>query len=169
MRAHLTEKQLDTDGQDLRINNPQILPIRVQLLEGQAVNAIDQAAAKSDWLVMLYQNADSGNEREATMYFDGALEFKSIFGFSAANGAGAPREFTPQQGDQFTIYEEWVETDDDGNEVNNQYLGDTLTFSGQPFTVTAYAAYPGEYSVAITVEDLNGNTMSEYANVPVTE
>ena len=117
----------------------------------------------------IYTFADSGKEREATMYFDGALEFKSIFGFSGANGNGAPGKSRRKRVTQFTIYEEWVETDDDGNEVNNQYLGDTLTFSGQPFTVTAYDAYPGEYSVAITVEDLNGNTMSEYANVTVTE
>ena len=47
--------------------------------------------------------------------------------------------------------------------------GDTLTFGDAPFTITAYDAYPGEYSVAITVEDLNGNYISEYANVTVTE
>jgi uncharacterized protein (DUF2141 family) len=69
----------------------------------------------------------------------------------------------------FTVYEEWLEADADGYEVRNWYLGDTLTFNGAPFTVTAYDAYPGEYSVAITVRDLNGNEISEYANVTVTE
>ena len=117
----------------------------------------------------VYTFADSGKEREAVMRFDGALEFKSIYGFSGTNGAGAPREITPRQGDTFTIYEEWVETDEDGYEVINEYLGDTLTFSGKPITVTAYDAYPGDYSVAITVSDLNGNVISEYADVTVTE
>ena len=62
-----------------------------------------------------------------------------------------------------------MEPDEAGNEVRNWYFGDTLTFNGEPFTVTAYDAYPGEYSVAITVADLNGNEISEYANVTVTE
>lgn len=110
-----------------------------------------------------------GEEREAVMYFDGTLEFKSIYGFSGQNGTGAPREITPAKGDTFTIYEEWIETDEDGNEVTNQYAGDTLTFNGKPFTVTAYDAYPGEYTLAITVSDLYGNTTSEYATVTVTE
>ena len=117
----------------------------------------------------VYTFADSGQEREAVMLFDGALEFKSIYGFSGANGMGAPREITPKPGDQFTIYEQWVESDEDGNEVINQYAGDTLTFGGQPFTVTVYDAFPGEYSVAITVVDLSGNAVSEYAAVTVTE
>jgi hypothetical protein len=117
----------------------------------------------------VYTFADSRDEREAVMTFDGALNFVSIFGFTGANGGGAPREITPRPGDMFTVYEEWLEADADGYEVRNWYLGDTLTFNGAPFTVTAYDAYPGEYSVAITVRDLNGNEISEYANVTVTE
>jgi hypothetical protein len=117
----------------------------------------------------LYTFAGSGEEREAVMRFDGALAFKSIYGFSGANGMGAPREITPKAGDQFTIYEQWIESDEEGNEVINEYLGDTLTFGGQPFTVTAYDALPGEYSVGISVVDLSGNAVAEYAAVTVTE
>jgi hypothetical protein len=117
----------------------------------------------------VYTFADSGEERDAVMLFDGALEFKSIFGFSGPDGTGAPREITPQEGDQFTLYEEWIEEDEDGNMVTNFYPGETLTFSGQPFTVTAYEAYPGDYVLAITVSDLFGNEVSEYAAVTVTE
>jgi hypothetical protein len=117
----------------------------------------------------VYTFAGSGQERDAVMLFDDALEFKSIYGFSGANGTGAPRAITPKAGDQFTLFEQWVESDEDGNEVINEYLGDTLTFGGQPFTVTAYEAYPGEYVLAITVLDLAGNEISEYAAVTVTE
>lgn len=117
----------------------------------------------------IYTFTDSGEERDAVMTFDGALNFTSIFGFSGPNGTGAPREITPNAGDTFTVYEEWIEADTDGNDVRNLYAGDTLTFNDTPFTITAYDAYPGEYSVAITVEDLNGNNISEYANVTVTE
>jgi hypothetical protein len=137
------------------------------LLAPEVYGASDEA---SEYAVYgLYTFADSGQEREAVMLFDGTLEFKSIYGFTGANGGGAPRQITPRPGDQFTIYEEWIESDEEGYEVVNQYLGDTLTFGAQPFTVAAYDAYPGDYSVAITVVDLNGNRISEYAAVTVTE
>lgn len=117
----------------------------------------------------VYTFAESGEERDAVMLFDGSLEFKSLFGFSGPDGTGAPRAITPQEGDQFTLYEEWIEEDEDGNMATNYYTGETLTFSGRPFVVTAYDAYPGEYVLAITVSDLFGNEVSEYAAVTVTE
>ena len=137
------------------------------LLEPEVYGASDEDAEYAVYGV--YTFADSGQERSAVMRFDGNLELKSIFGFSGDDWTGAPRQITPQAGDQFTIYETWIEADEDGNEVQNMYPGDTLTFGDQPFTVTAYDAYPGEYSVAITVEDLSGHTLSEYANVTVEE
>jgi hypothetical protein len=137
------------------------------LLEPEVYGASDDDAEYA--VYGFYTFADSGQEREAVMLFDGALEFKSIFGFTGSGGVGAPRQITPRPGDQFTIYEQWIESDEEGYEVINQYPGDTLTFSDRPFTVTAYDAYPGEYSVAITVVDLNGNRISEYAAVTVTE
>jgi hypothetical protein len=117
----------------------------------------------------VYTFADSGSERSAVMYFNDALEFTSLYGFNNADGTGAPRALTPRPGDQFTVLERWVESDEDGNEVINDYLGDTLTFGDRPFTVTAYEAFPGEYSVGITVVDLFGNAVTEYASVTVTE
>ncbi len=137
------------------------------LLEPEVYGASDEDAEYAVYGV--YTFGDSGQERSAVMRFDGNLAFKSIYGFSGKEWAGAPREITPQQGDQFTVYETWIEADEDGNDVQNMYPGDTLTFGDQPLTVTAYDAYPGEYSVAITVEDLSGNTLSEYANVTVEE
>ena len=111
----------------------------------------------------------NGKERSAVMRFSGDLVFKSVYGFSGANGAGAPREITPKPGDTFTILEQWIESDEDGYEVINEYPGDTLTFGDKPFEVIAYEGYPGEYSLSITVTDLNGNEVTEYANVTVTE
>lgn len=111
----------------------------------------------------------SGQERYAIMYFDGNLAYKRIVGFSGENGTGAPRAITPRAGDTFTILEQWIETDEDGNEVINEYLGETLTFQGIPFEVIAYEGYPGDYSLAITVTDLNGSEVTEYAAITVTE
>ncbi len=111
----------------------------------------------------------SGKERYAIMYYDGNLTYKSLFGFSGENGTGAPRAITPRAGDTFTILEQWIEADEDGNEVVNEYPGETLTFRGKPFEVIAYEGYAGEYSLSITATDLNGNEVTEYAAVTVTE
>lgn len=42
-----------------------------------------------------------------------------------------------------TLLEKWIELDEEGNEVVDEYVGDTLTFSGTPFEVIAYEAYSG--------------------------
>ena len=117
----------------------------------------------------VYTFADSGEERYATMKFDGALEYKGLLTFAGEDGQGAPRALNPRAGDSFTILEQWYELDEEGEWVVNDYLGDTLTFSGEPFTVTAYDSYAGEYSLGIIVSDLLDNTVAEYATVYVTE
>ncbi len=139
----------------------------VALLEPEVYGA---GESDSEYAVYgTYTFADSGEQRQAVMRFDGALEFKSIYGFSGPDGTGAPRAITPRKGDQFTLFEEWIESDEEGNLVNNVYPGNTLTFGGKPFTVAAYDTYAGDYELAITVTDLFGNEVSEYATVTVTE
>lgn len=117
----------------------------------------------------IYTFANSGEERYALLHFDGDLNFKAIFGFQNLDGSGAPREIVPRKGDQFTILEQWYTLDDAGEWVISEQPGDTLTFAGQPFTVTAYESYAGEYSLGIIVEDLLGNTTAEYTTVQVVE
>jgi hypothetical protein len=117
----------------------------------------------------VYTFTDSGEERYATMKFDGNLEYREVLTFTGAEGTGAPRALNPRAGDTFTLLEQWYELDDDGEWVVNEYLGDTLTFSGKPFTVTAYESYPGEYSLGIIATDLLNNSVAEYATVYVTE
>lgn len=117
----------------------------------------------------IYTFADSQDERYALMHFDGDLNYKSIFGYSNLDGTGALREITPQAGDYFTIMEQRYVVDEAGEWIISEQLGDTLTFYGTPFTVTAYEGYPGEYSLGIIVEDLLGNTIAEYATVYVIE
>lgn len=117
----------------------------------------------------VYTFSDSGQERYATMKFNGNLEYTGLLTFTGADGAGAPRALAPRAGDTFTILEQWYELDEEGEWMINEYEGDTLTFSGKPFTVTAYDSYPGEYSLGIIVSDLLDNQVSEYATVYVTE
>ncbi len=117
----------------------------------------------------IYTFADSEDKRYALMHFDGDLNYKYIFGYSDLDGTGAPREITPREGDYFTILEQRYVADDAGEWVISEQLGDTLTFYGTPFTVTAYEGYPGEYSLGIIVEDLLGNSIAEYSTVYVIE
>jgi len=117
----------------------------------------------------VYTFADSGEERYATMKFNGVLEYMGLLTFTGAEGTGAPRAMNPRPGDSFTIIEQWYELDDEGEWMVNEYLGETLTFGDAPFTVTAYEGYAGEYSLGIIVSDLLDNTVAEYATVYVTE
>jgi hypothetical protein len=117
----------------------------------------------------IYTFADSNQERYAMMSFDGDLNYKNIFGYVGANGTGALREIRPHQGDTFTLVEQWYEEDAAGEWAITEYQGDTLTFQGKPFTVTAYESYPGEYSLGIIVSDILDNSIAEYVTVLVVE
>lgn len=113
-----------------------------------------------------YTFADSGNQRDAFIRFGGDGFMQSVFGFTGEEGAGAPREITPQPGDQFTVQEEWLEfSGSDGEFVS--YDGATFTFGDQPFEMVPYYAYPGAYALGIIVEDMNGNYYETFTEVTV--
>ena len=116
-----------------------------------------------------YTFTDSGSEIDAVMKFNGDGNMQSIFGFNGENGSGAPREITPQAGDTFTITEEWLDFDQnpDGDFVD--YIGGTMTFGGNRFEMVPYYAFSGDYTLGIIVTDLNGNSVTEFVEVTVTE
>jgi hypothetical protein len=129
-----------------------------------------QGDADTEYTVRgLYTFAGSGKSRYAFMSFDGNLEYKNVFGYAGADGTGALREIRPRKGDTFTILEQWYEEDAAGDWIITEHEGDTLTFQGNPFTVTAYESYPGEYSLGIIVSDILDNSIAEYVTVQVVE
>ncbi|EKD88561.1 MAG: hypothetical protein ACD_34C00464G0001 [uncultured bacterium] len=102
--------------------------------------------------------------------FDGYFELKSFWVFTGDDGTGAPREVTLEVGDTFTVYQLWQEYNADTEAWEfNYYLGDILTFSGEPFTVVAYEAFPGIYEVGISVEDYDGNYTEAFTDITVVE
>ena len=117
----------------------------------------------------IYTFGRSKQQRYALIHFDGDLNFKSIYGFQDLDGSGAPRQITPRKGDQFTILEQWYTEDAAGDWEITEHEGDTLTYSGKPFTVEAYEGYEGEYSLGILVDDTLDNEIAEYATVVVVE
>ncbi len=115
----------------------------------------------------IYTYADGGETRSARLYFqDGVLT--SVYGFSNEDGTGAPREIVPNQGDTFTILEEWMDLDASGNQVATvTQTGGTLTFSNQTFTWEELIAAEGDYVVGFIIEDLDGNQFQVFTEIEV--
>jgi hypothetical protein len=115
----------------------------------------------------IYTFAEGGEQRYATLYFSNG-QLRQIFGFTGADGNGAPREITPKRGDTFTILEKWMDLDAQGNVVNNaRQEGDTLTFGEEMFTWKQLYAAAGDYIVGFIIEDLDGNSQTSFVQVIV--
>ena len=113
---------------------------------------------------------DESKEQEAMLRFDGNFELKSFWVFTGEDGTGAPREATLEEGDTFSVWELWLEYNPDtGFWEYVYYLGDTLTFNGEPFSIVAYDAFAGEYEVGILAEDYDGNMTESYIDVTIAE
>ncbi len=115
----------------------------------------------------LYTFADGSGQRRARLYFrDGML--RQVFGFTGDQAAGAPREITPEAGDQVTIIEKWMDLDANGRVTGVvEENGETLTFGSQMFTWETLDAPVGNYVVGFVAEDLDGNAYEVYTNVSV--
>lgn len=113
---------------------------------------------------------DESKEQEAMIRFDGNFDLKSFWVFTGEDGTGAPREATLEEGDTFSIWELWLEYNPDTEYWEYvYYLGDTLTFYGEPFSIVAYDAFAGEYEVGILAEDYDGNITESYIDVTIAE
>ncbi|HWQ84240.1 MAG TPA: clostripain-related cysteine peptidase, partial [Anaerolineales bacterium] len=115
----------------------------------------------------LYTFADGSGQRRARLYFrDGML--RQVFGFTGEQATGAPREITPEAGDQITIIEQWMDLDENGRVTGTvEENGETLTFGNQMFTWETLDAPVGNYVVGFIAEDLDGNEYEVYTNVSV--
>ena len=115
----------------------------------------------------IYTFADGSGSRSARLCFRDNL-LRQVFGFYGDDAAGAPREITPKTGDTFTVLEEWLDLDQQGNIVKTaQQKGKTLTFGTQPFKWKELDAAAGEYVVGFMVEDLDGNSQTAFTQIVV--
>ncbi len=113
-----------------------------------------------------YHFVDGSADRYARLFFrDGALA--QVFGFLGASalGMGAPREITPQPGDEFTVMEQGFYLGDDAPDEDYSAPVGTLTFGDAPFTIEATAAPSGNYVVGVIAEDLDGNQVESYESL----
>ncbi len=115
----------------------------------------------------IYTFADGSGSRPARLYFRDKL-LRQVFGVYGDDTAGAPREITPQPGDTFTVLEQWLDLDQNGNVVKTALQeGQTLTFGDQPFQWKSLDAAAGEYVVGFMIEDLDGNSQSVFTQIVV--
>ncbi len=81
---------------------------------------------------------------------------------------GAPREITPEQGDTFTIYQQWMDVNSSGQVSSVVKKPDaTLTFGSTPFTWVQLSAAAGDYVIGFIAEDLDGNQYPAYTRLTV--
>jgi hypothetical protein len=114
-----------------------------------------------------YTFADGGETRSARLYFRNG-ELVQVFGFTEAEANGAPREILPQAGDQFTIQQQWMDLNAQGQIVQTvAQEGGTLTFGEEPLTWVDQDAPAGTYVVGFVIEDLDGNRRQAYGQMQV--
>ncbi|MBN1121050.1 MAG: hypothetical protein JXJ17_08225 [Anaerolineae bacterium] len=121
-----------------------------------------------------YVSASTGKERDAYLRFDNKEgDLIEVYGFTGtADGFGAPRQITPQPGDQFIVADWWLEEGEGDEVVWNYYDGYSITFTGEEDQVIQWwsvDADPGDYLLGFIVEDMEGNLYEKYTWVTVTE
>ncbi len=98
-----------------------------------------------------------GEQRDARMTFQNGVMMQ-VFGFTGEDNTGSPREILPQPGDTFTVQQQWLDLDAQGNVSGTAtQLGDTLTFSDQPLIWKELDAAAGAYVLGFSAEDLDGS------------
>ncbi len=114
-----------------------------------------------------YTFADTGESRRAEMLFRDGRLFQ-VFGFSGEEAAGAPTEIEPNEGDRFTILDQWMTLDESGSVTQVEYEeGETLIFNGLPFEWEQVYAPEGNYLVGFMVSDLDGNRTQAFTQISV--
>jgi hypothetical protein len=115
----------------------------------------------------IYTYADDGQTRPARLYFQNGV-MQSVYGFTGEAEGSAPREIIPQSGDTFTVLENWLDLDAQGQVSQTATQeGGTLTFTDQMFTWVTQDAAAGNYIIGLLVEDMDGNTYPAYTQIRV--
>jgi hypothetical protein len=115
----------------------------------------------------IYKFANGEPDRYSILYFDGDGNLVKVMAFSSTENSGPQHEITPEQGDKFSILQQWIPMTDNGEESSTVYKeSGILTFGETPWTWEEHAAAKGQYLIGIIAEDMDGNTYAEY--VPVT-
>ena len=114
-----------------------------------------------------YIYADGGETRSARLYFRNG-QLQQVYGFTGAGASGAPREILLRAGDRFTIQQQWMDLNAQGQIAQTTVQeGGTLTFGEAGLTWLDQDAPVGVYVVGFVIEDLDGNRQHAYEQIQV--
>jgi hypothetical protein len=136
------------------------------------IEPADYGAADDDSTYAVYgQYIYAGEEKptSAVMFLKGG-ELDSVYGYARDDFSGGLSEIIPSVGDQFTIYDQWITLDEDGNFVETTLQeGGTVTFSKSGISWEEASGTSGTYVVGFVAEDLDGNQYEQYTTVDLVE
>lgn len=111
----------------------------------------------------IFTFANGSPDRYARLFFrNGELAQTFAFVGTDNDGTGAPREITPEPGDQFTVLEQGYNLAEDAEDEMYSGESGTLTFGDEPFYIEETPAPSGNYVVGVIAEDLDGNQVESY-------
>lgn len=114
-----------------------------------------------------YTLAEDTSKHYARLFFDGNGDLLKVMGYVGTEGSGPQHEITMQEGDQFTVLDKSIPTDENETAEYLTKESGTLTFNGTPWVWDQQTAPNGDYVVGFIAEDMDGNTYEEYAEITV--
>jgi hypothetical protein len=116
-----------------------------------------------------YTSADSTTPVDARLYFDNKGNYLYAYAFpdEGNTGASTPVEITPQAGDHFTDYVQYIAFDENDQPYYDYMPSEDIwTWGDQPLSFYAAYVVDGQYAVGIIAYDFDNNFVEsdEYIN-----
>jgi pimeloyl-ACP methyl ester carboxylesterase len=118
-----------------------------------------------------YTDFLSGIPVEASLFFDADGNFLYAYAYpdTDGNGASTPVEITPQAGDTFTDYVQYITYDSEDNaEYSYELSEDVFTWGEAGFSFYASYLTDGEYAVGIIAYDFDDNFVANFEFITYT-
>ncbi len=108
-----------------------------------------------------YVFANGSEPIYAELYFREGELFQ-VYGYVGTGDVGAPRQITPQDGDQFVVQEQGIDLKEDVEDDDWSRDGGVLTFGDEIFWIEEIPAPSGSYIVGFIAENLDGETYAQF-------
>lgn len=114
-----------------------------------------------------YTFKESGEKRAAQLLFKDEKLFQ-VIGFVGMQEGGAASEITPVAGDSFTVKEQWMSTNAQGQVTGSELReGQTLIFSDQPIVAITRYLPQGKAVIGFMVSDFDGQVRSVFKQITI--
>ena len=114
-----------------------------------------------------YTFKETGEKRAAQLLFKDEKLFQ-VMGFVGMQAGGAASEITPGLGDSFTVKEQWMTTNAQGQVTGSELReGQTLTFSDKPIVAVTKYLPKGKAVIGFMVSDFDGQVRSVFKQITI--